>query len=297
MRSSRAAWAGALVGALAVGAGALAAPGEPAGVDPEIAAALEVERRIAEVQQALAAGVDARTEARIAALLAAPGLDPKSRLWALETRMLMLYGAGRACELLPAIDAFVAEAAADRSTVLERQRARRRRAEAEVTCAQDQRPPEPPPPPPPPPRLPPSGRGTLLAGGGALLIEHRGDAPAASAITAEASLGYLWAGGLQLDGALVASWHAVAVRPGLRLDIGHPWDGAAVQLRVAGQVLLGLTADDRVRVGGGALLGLGLLVELVEDFGLLTTAEGSLWVRLDGVHVGADARLGVYYAF
>lgn len=282
----------ALVLCSGLGAGLAGGAGEG---DPALEEMSAVGAQMAAIRAAFGEDDFERTGALIDRLLAEPELSPDDRIWALHSRILLLHQAGRPCALVAAVDAYLAGAADEVEAAFDRRRARRRRAEAEAECAAAQRPAEPPPPPPPPPRMPPTGHGTLVAGSGALVLDHRRDAPRWGVVAAEASMGYLWPGGLQLDGAVLASLHAVVVRPGLRMRVGEPWSGAAVQLRLAGQVMLAGGADDTLVVGGGLMGGLGFLLELAEDFGLLTTAEVSLWPA--GLHLAVDGRMGVYYAF
>lgn len=135
----------------------------------------------------------------------------------------------------------------------------------------------------------------LLVGTGAVLHHARGGGPTAGVAAAEATLGYLWPSGWQLDGGLLLSLHSVAVRPGLRAEVGRPWAGSSVEIRLAGQMMVAPDAAGALRVAGGALLGTGLLVELAGDLHLVTVVEASLWPI--GWHVALDGRVGVSYAF
>lgn len=231
------------------------------------------------------------------ALAAQPGLDPSDRVWALRNRLLVLDRLDRPCELVTATDEYLAAAADDEQEAVDRRRAQRRQSEAVAECEVKAQPEELPAPPPPPPAPPPVGRGTLAIGTGVLMVDPLRDEAARTQVAAEASLGYVWSAGFQFEGALVLSAESptvVTLRPGLRIDLFEVLPGGPVQLRLAGQVMVGEMAPG-VRVGAGVLGGLGALFPIDGGFGLLTAIELSLWPA--GLHLAADGRLGVYYAF
>ncbi|MCB9530059.1 MAG: hypothetical protein H6701_17015 [Myxococcales bacterium] len=268
---------------LALLAPAASAPATPAAI-------------IEQIHQAFREDDIGRAARLLDTLAARPDVDPADRVWALRNRLLVLDRLDRPCELVAATDEYLAAAADDEQEAIDRRRAQRRKSEAVAECEALARPEELPPPPPPPPAPPPTGRGTLAVGTGALFVDPLRDGVARTQVAAEASLGYVWSG-FQLEGALVITAESptvVTVRPGVRIDLFELVPQGPVQLRVAGQVMIGETAPG-VRVGGGVLGGIGALLPIDGGFGLLGAVELSLWPA--GLHLAGDGRLGVYYAF